>query len=83
MDVNGNSNLTVSDVLLIFKKINGSAWQVGQPTYRIFTQQEWSSIQAAGGNPALIFPGTQNLVLTNPATNGSSNLYIIKTGHAN
>jgi len=83
MDVNGNSNLTVTDVFLIFKKINGSSWQPGQPTYRIFTQQEWNSIQVTSGNPALIFPGTQSLVLTNPSVGGTSNLYLIRTGFTN
>ena len=83
MDVNGNSNLTVTDVFLIFKKINGLSWQPGQPTYRIFTQQEWNSIQVTSGNPALIFPGTQNLVLTNPSAGGTSNLYLIRTGFTN
>ena len=83
MDVNGNSNLTVTDILLIYKKMNGFSWTNGMSTYRIFTQPQWTAIQSTGGNPALVFPGSQSITLTNPTAGGSSSLYIIKTGHAN
>jgi hypothetical protein len=44
MNSNGNSNLTITDIYLIFKKINGNQWPTGIPNYRIFTQSEWSNI---------------------------------------
>ncbi len=83
MNTNGNSNLSISDVFLTYKRINGSNFPSGVPTYRIFTQQEWSVINASTSNLMATYSGTQSVILTNPTAGGSSIYYLIKTGHAN
>jgi hypothetical protein len=81
MNINGNSNLTIADVFSIYKKINGSSWSV--PSYRLFTQTEWSIINSSSSNMVTTYPGTQTITLTNPTAGGSSTFYLIKTGFAN
>jgi hypothetical protein len=81
MNTNGNSNLTISDVFLIYKKMNGITWSV--PAYRLFTQTEWSIINSSTSNLTASYPGTQSITLTNPTAGGNSTFYLIKTGFAN
>jgi hypothetical protein len=81
MNTNGNSNLTITDVFLIYKKINGSSWSV--PSYRLFTPSEWSIINSSNSNIVVTYPGTQTITLTNPTAGGSSSFYLIKTGFSN
>ena len=78
MNTNGNSNLTISDVFLIYKKMNGITWSV--PAYRLFTQTEWSIINSSTSNLTASYPGTQSITLTNPTAGGNSTFYLIKTG---
>jgi hypothetical protein len=81
MNTNGNANLTITDVYLIHKKINGGSWSV--PSYRLFTNTEWSIISSTTSNMLPTYPGTQAITLTNPTAGGSSTFYLIKTGYAN
>ena len=81
MNTNGNSSLTISDVYLIHKRINGNAFAV--PSYRLFTLTEWSIINSSSSNMLATYPGTQTITLTNPTAGGSSTFYLIKTGFAN
>jgi hypothetical protein len=81
MNTNGNSNLTISDVFLIYKKMNGISWSA--PAYRLFTQTEWSIINSSTSNLSASYPGTQSITLTNPTAGGNSTFYLIKTGFAN
>ena len=83
MNTNGNNNLSISDVYLIYRKINGSSWPTGVPGYRLFTQSEWSIIGPSNLNLISTYPGNQTITLTNPTVGGSSNFYLIKTGHFN
>lgn len=81
MNTNGNANLTISDVYLIHKRINGAAWT--GPSYRLFTNTEWSIINSTTSNISSSYPGTQTITLTNPTAGGSSTFYLIKTGFTN
>ena len=81
MNTNGNSNLTISDVFLIYKKINGISWIV--PDYRLFTLSEYNAINSSTSNLIGLYPGVQTITLTNPTAGGSSSYYLIKTGFAN
>ena len=83
MNASNNSLLTVTDIVLIYRKINGNQWPSGTPGYRIFTQTEWNQIGSFVGNPAITYPGTQTVTLTNPTTGGSQVFYVISTGLAN
>lgn len=81
MNPNGNANLTITDIYLIHKRINGTAWT--GPSYRLFTNTEWSVINSSTSNISSTYPGTQTITLTNPTAGGSSTFYLIKTGFTN
>lgn len=83
MNANVNNNLSITDVYLIYRKANGGNWPSGVPSYRLFTQVEWSIIGSSTGNLLSMYPGNQTITLTNPTAGGTSNFYLIKTGFAN
>jgi hypothetical protein len=83
INTNGNNILSISDIYLMHKKINGNLWPNGIPTYRIFTQSEWNVINSSSNNLIGTYPGVQSITLNNPAAGGSSVYYLIKTGHTN
>jgi hypothetical protein len=83
MNTNGNDSLTISDVYLIYKNINGSNWPVNIPSYRLFTQSEWNTINSLAGNLTSSYPGQQSITLTNPTAGGNSTFYLIRTGKTN
>lgn len=83
MDSNGNSNLTITDIYLIFKKINGNQWPSGIPNYRIFTQSEWSNINSSSVNLLSTYSGVQTMTISSPVAGGNTNFYLIRTGYSN
>ena len=83
MNSNGNSNLTITDIYLIFKKINGNQWPTGIPNYRIFTQSEWSNINSSSTNFLSTYSGVQTMTISSPVAGGNTNFYLIRTGYSN
>ena len=83
INTNGNNILSISDIYLMHKKINGNLWPNGIPSYRIFTQSEWNIIDSSSNNLISTYPGAQSIILNNPTAGGSSVYYLIKTGHTN
>lgn len=80
MNTNDNGNLSITDVYLIFRKVNGANWPTGVPSYRIFSQSEWAAISSSVQNLRSTYPGSQTVTITNPPTGGSSLYYIVITG---
>jgi hypothetical protein len=80
MNTNANSTLTVTDVFLVYQKRNGAGWPSGVPSYRIFTQAEWSTINTSSLNLMSTYAGSQSVTLTNPTAGGSSSFYLVRTG---
>jgi hypothetical protein len=83
MNTNANSLLSITDIYLIHRRINGDPWPNGIPAYRIFTKNEWNIINSANNNMISIYQGSQSITLTNPLAGGYSEFYLIKTGQAN
>lgn len=83
MNTNANNTLSISDVYLAYRKINGYNWPSGVPSYRLFTQQEWTIINSSTTNLMGTYPGSQVITLTNPTVGGSATYYLIKTGQSN
>ena len=83
MDVNNNDKLTISDVYLTYMKMVGRPWRSGVPNYRLFTPSQWSTITSSSSNLKTILPGVQTYTITGLINKGSSNYYLIRTGHAN
>lgn len=80
MNGNGNSALTITDIFLVYQKRNGASWPAGVPSYRIFTQTEWSTINTSSLNLMSTYTGSQSVTLTNPTVGGSSSFYLVRTG---
>ena len=81
MDVNGDNNLSISDIFLIHFRRSQVLWNTSLPTYRIFNSQQWSIINSSTTNLKPIYSGTQTLNLDAPTPEGTSNFYIIRTGY--
>ena len=83
MDTNDNDNLTITDVYLIYARINGRGWKTGIPNYRIFTSTEWDTINISSSNLKSTYLGMQTITLTGLTNKGTSNYYLIRTGYKN
>jgi len=83
MDANNDSRLNIADVFSIFMKTNGRSWPSSTPNYYIFTQSQWNTILASTSNLKNTIPGSQSLAVSNVKTNGSTNFYLVRTGHLN
>ena len=83
MDVNGDNNLTITDVYLVYARIIGREWKSGVPIYRIFTPSEWNTISTSLSNLKSTYPGTQTIILSGISNKGNSNYYLFRTGYRN
>jgi hypothetical protein len=83
MDVNTSSDLTITDVYLVYARIVGRNWNAGVPVYRIFTSTEWSTINTSTSNLTSTYSGTQTITLSGLTNKGSSNYYLVRTGYEN
>jgi hypothetical protein len=83
LNTNGNNILTITDVYEVYQKTYSTPWNTGVPLYRLFTQSEWSVINSSNSDLRTFYPGLQSLTIQSPTNNGTSNIYLIRTGYAN
>jgi hypothetical protein len=83
LNTNGNNILTITDVYEVYQKTYSIPWNTGVPTYRLFTQSEWNVINSSNTDLRATYPGLQSLTIQSPINNGTSNIYLIRTGYAN
>ena len=83
LNTNGNNILTISDVYEVYQKTYNVPWEVGVPTYRLFNQTQWNVINSSYNDLRTTYPGVQGLTIQSPTNNGTSNIYLIRTGYAN
>jgi hypothetical protein len=83
MDANGNSNLTITDVYQIYYRLAGGigVWQFSVPSYRLFTTPQWSVISSSNTNLTSTYAGTQSITVDSLVSNGTTNLYLVRTGY--
>ena len=83
MDANDNDNLNIADVYQIYYRLSGgiSNWNFSIPSYRLFTSSQWSIINSSNSNLKLTYSGTQSITIDTLISNGSTNLYLIRTGY--
>ena len=83
MDANGNSNLTITDVYQIYYRLAGGigVWQFSVPSYRLFTTSQWSVISSSNTNLTSTYSGTQSITVDSLVSNGTTNLYLVRTGY--
>lgn len=83
MDVNGNNDLTITDVYIVYMRILGIGWKASIPSYRIFSPTEWSTINSSTSNLKNTYSGTQSITKTGLINKGVSNYYLVRTGYNN
>jgi len=83
MDANGNSNLTITDVYQIYYKLAGGigSWQFSVPSYRLFTTSQWAVISSSNTNLTSTYTGVQSITVDSLVSNGTTNLYLVRTGY--
>jgi hypothetical protein len=83
MDANGNSNLTITDVYQIYYRLAGGigSWQFSVPSYRLFTTSQWAAISSSNTNLTSTYTGTQSIIVDSLLSNGTTNLYLVRTGY--
>lgn len=83
MDTNGDGDLNIADIFLIYMKIMGRSWRPGVSEYRIFTQSQWDAIKNSSTNQTSIYPGANSISLSGLQNKGSSVYFLIRLGHKN
>jgi hypothetical protein len=83
LNTNGNAILTIADIYEVYQKTYSIPWNNGVPTYRLFIQSEWNVINSSNNDLRTTYPGLQSLTIQSPINNGTSNIYLIRTGYAN
>ena len=84
VDANNNGLISIAVIFLIYFKISGgiSSWTTySTPSYRIFNSSQWIAINGSNSNLKSTYPGLQTITFSNLIHNGTTNFYIIKTGH--
>ena len=82
IDANNNNSLSITDVFLIYSKVNSNilTWPNSTPDYRIFSATQWSTINSGTANMKSTLPGQQSLLIDGPVSGGTTNFYIVRTG---
>ena len=82
IDANNNNSLSITDVFLIYSKVNSTilTWPNSTPDYRIFSATQWSTINSGTANMKSTLPGQQSLLIDGPVSGGTTNFYIVRTG---
>ena len=82
IDANNNNSLSITDVFLIYSKVNSNilTWPNSTPDYRIFSATQWSTINSGTANMKSTLPGQQSLLIDGLVSGGTTNFYIVRTG---
>lgn len=85
MDVNGNRNLTISDIYSIYAKINNNIndYQGTDPNYRIFTSTEWATISAGTQDLTNTYVGVASITIEDIPNGEQYTFYVTRKGHRN
>ena len=83
MDTNGNGGLSITDVFITYKKVAVAGYTITPPTYRLFTETEWTTVNNSSSNLTTTYPGVNSLTMSNLVSGDSTNVYLIRTGHEN
>lgn len=84
-DVNGDNNITISDVYGIFGRVSGrfSVWPNSVEDVKFFTSSEYSSINTSSTSLQSSIPGVTNLVYEILPGTTSVTFYVLVKGDAN
>jgi hypothetical protein len=85
-DVNGDNNITVSDVYGVFGRVSGrfTSWPNSVKDIKFFTATEYSSINGATSSLQSTIPGVTDLVFNIlPGAGNTVTFYVVAPGDAN
>jgi hypothetical protein len=85
-DVNGDGNITISDVYAIYGRISGrfNSWINNVKDVKFFTSSEYASINGSSSNLTSTIPGVTNFTLEIlPGTSDTATYYVMGMGDAN
>jgi hypothetical protein len=83
MDTNGDGDLNIADIYLIYMRVIGRSWPSSAQSYRIFTKSEWDIIKTSTSNLTSSYPGVNSITLSSLSNKGSSNYYLVRLGYKN
>jgi hypothetical protein len=85
-DVNGDGNITISDVYAIYGRISGrfNSWINNVKDVKFFTSSEYASINGSSSNLISTIPGVTNFTFQiQPGTSDTVTYYVMGMGDAN
>jgi hypothetical protein len=84
-DVNGDNNITVSDVYSVFGRVSGrfSSWPNSVKDIKFFTSSEYSSINGSSSSLQTSIPGVTNLIYEITPGTTTVTFYVLVKGDAN
>lgn len=84
-DVNGDNNITVSDVYSVFGRVSGrfSSWPNSIKDVKFFTSTEYASINGSPSSLQTSIPGVTNLVYEITPGTTTVTFYVLVKGDAN
>ena len=84
-DVNNDGRINVADSYYIHGLVSGrfASLPAALPKYRLFNASQFSTLSAGSSDLRVSYPGSQSLVVNSPASGGSTNFYLFRTGYAN
>jgi len=82
-DTNNNNILNISDCFLVYYRISGGigTWTYLIPSYRLFNEVEWNTINSSNSNLKTIYPGVQSIIVDNLVSGSSTKIYLVRTGY--
>ena len=84
-DVNNDGRVNVTDSYYLHALVSGrfTGFAAGLPIYRIFTPTQFGVINNIVTDQRVTYPGVQTFTISSPASGGSSNFYLFRTGYPN
>ena len=84
-DVNNDGRVNVTDSYYLHALVSGrfTGFAAGLPIYRIFTPTQFGVINNIVTDQRVTYPGVQTFTISSPASGGTSNFYLFRTGYPN
>jgi len=84
-DVNNDGRVNVTDSYYLHAIVSGrfTSFATGLPVYRLFTPAQFNVINGAVSDQRVSNPGVQTFTISSPASGGTSNFYLFRTGYPN
>ena len=79
-ELNGDNNITISDINTIIKRVNGMSYS---KQTLLFTNSQWTTLTTSTTDLRNSIPGVQSTYTFTPLSGGTTNLYLLSPGFTN